>query len=290
MPTDSSLNEHGMEHMRRSVAFVTDGYPVAAQRWELDHQVPLHSHDFAEIAIVVGGEGDYVMLEGSRPLRPGMVVAVRPGQLHGYAGCHGAYGFNLFLGPELLDRELAWTLDHPELAQLLLRGGMSTRDLTAAELERVVGWLGELVKVRAYPATPAAALALGLAGCVLGGLAACEYEVSAPRRAISPVVRHAIRLLGDHPARDWQVNELAHELHVSPAHLHRQFRAEVGAAPMAWLASTRAEHAATLLMQTDLPVAEVGRRVGWADANYFSRRFRSLIGTTPTEYRQRLAG
>ena len=44
---------------------------------------------------------------------------------------------------------------------------------------------------------------------------------------------------------------------------------------MAWLDQLRGEAAARLLVQTDLPVSEIGRTVGWTDPNYASRRFRA---------------
>ncbi|NUU22409.1 MAG: helix-turn-helix domain-containing protein, partial [Streptomycetaceae bacterium] len=49
----------------------------------------------------------------------------------------------------------------------------------------------------------------------------------------------------------------------------------------------RAERAATLLAHSTLPTARVGAAVGWDDPTNFARRFRALVGLTPTEYRRR---
>ncbi len=57
---------------------------------------------------------------------------------------------------------------------------------------------------------------------------------------------------------------------------------------MTWLARRRAEKAAVLLLTTNLPVAEIGRSVGWRDPNYFARRFRAAFGTTASAYRAQL--
>lgn len=40
-----------------------------------------------------------------------------------------------------------------------------------------------------------------------------------------------------------------------------------------------------MLRQTDLPVREIARRLGYADPYYFSRAFRKTVGTSPTAYR-----
>ncbi|GAA5186537.1 hypothetical protein GCM10023322_33000 [Rugosimonospora acidiphila] len=70
-------------------------------------------------------------------------------------------------------------------------------------------------------------------------------------------------------------------------YLGRLFTQHVGLAPMNFLARTRAERAALLLTHSTLPAAQVGAAVGWADPTYFARRFRALVGLTPSEYRQR---
>ena len=40
-----------------------------------------------------------------------------------------------------------------------------------------------------------------------------------------------------------------------------------------------------LLTKTDLPVAAIGRRVGWPDPSYASRRFAQVYAMSPTAYR-----
>ena len=58
---------------------------------------------------------------------------------------------------------------------------------------------------------------------------------------------------------------------------------------MAYLARHRVEKAAELLLDTDEPVTQIGRSVGWPDQNYFARRFKAHFGLTATAYRSRFA-
>jgi two-component system response regulator YesN len=46
------------------------------------------------------------------------------------------------------------------------------------------------------------------------------------------------------------------------------------------------QEACRLLARPDLLIKEVAYRVGFEDANYFSRRFKSVVGTSPTAYRK----
>jgi AraC family L-rhamnose operon transcriptional activator RhaR len=97
-----------------------------------------------------------------------------------------------------------------------------------------------------------------------------------------------MELLEGEPARDWSLHELAGRLDVDRSHLIRLFRRRTGLTPMHWLARRRGELAAVKLLTTDAPIARIGREVGWADATYFARRFRSLFGLSPREYREQL--
>jgi AraC-like DNA-binding protein len=37
-----------------------------------------------------------------------------------------------------------------------------------------------------------------------------------------------------------------------------------------------------------MPIALVGKQVGWHDPNYFARRFRAAFGISAREYRQKI--
>jgi AraC-like DNA-binding protein len=49
----------------------------------------------------------------------------------------------------------------------------------------------------------------------------------------------------------------------------------------------RGELAAAYLLVTDLPITEVGYRVGFSEPGSFSRNFTEWAGLTPTQYRDR---
>jgi AraC family L-rhamnose operon transcriptional activator RhaR len=59
--------------------------------------------------------------------------------------------------------------------------------------------------------------------------------------------------------------------------------------PTAYLAQSRAERAAVLLLHSDEPITGISRAVGWPDQNYFARRFKAHYGLSATMYRKRFA-
>lgn len=84
--------------------------------------------------------------------------------------------------------------------------------------------------------------------------------------------------------------ELANSCGVTVRTLNRRFRAATGMTPVYYQHTIRAEEAKNLLLNTNLPVAEVGWQVGFRDASVFSRRFKALAGVTPRQYRIAVRG
>lgn len=129
---------------------------------------------------------------------------------------------------------------------------------------------------------------LGRLITVLGILAdGRDSERETPESAIHPAVAATIARLEAAPADPWRLDDLARAVNLDAAYLGRLFARYVGLTPLGFLARLRAERAATLLAHSTLPAARVGAAVGWDDPTYFARRFRTLVGLTPTEYRRR---
>jgi AraC family L-rhamnose operon transcriptional activator RhaR len=122
---------------------------------------------------------------------------------------------------------------------------------------------------------------------VLGILADGRIGDQPQEQVVHPAVAATVARLEGAIAEAWSLDDLAKAVSLDPAYLSRLFRRHTGLSPFAFLARQRAERAAVLLARTDLPAARVGAAVGWPDPTYFARRFRSLVGSTPTEYRNR---
>ena len=80
------------------------------------------------------------------------------------------------------------------------------------------------------------------------------------------------------------LRDVAQAVRLSPGYLTTVVRRKTGRTVQEWIAERRMAEARRLLVETDLPVEEVGRRVGYGESSYFVRTFRRIHGTT------RLAG
>ncbi|MBI1877856.1 MAG: helix-turn-helix transcriptional regulator, partial [Chloroflexi bacterium] len=70
---------------------------------------------------------------------------------------------------------------------------------------------------------------------------------------------------------------------LSPFHLLRAFRAELGLPPHAYLTQIRIERAKALLAQ-GWPVAQVAFETGFADQSHLTKRFKGIVGVAPGQY------
>lgn len=282
-----------MDRVRRGDVTTSPGPLVAGERMDAPAGTGPHSHDFAELVVVTTGSTMHVCAAGRRRLGRGSVVALRPGDWHGYEDNRDLCMFNIYVGGEIFDRELSWIRTDPRLSRMLWpgdddRGVERTSHLDPPALHRVEEWL-PLLAGRPDPDAADHLQRIGMLLCVLGELASALGEVVVRREPDRhPAVVAATRLLDDYVADRWSLDELAGSVHLSRSYLVRLFSTELGVSPMTYLGRLRAERAAALLTDTDLPVGEIGRLVGWHDPNYASRRFRQYFRESPAGYRARL--
>jgi AraC-like DNA-binding protein len=89
------------------------------------------------------------------------------------------------------------------------------------------------------------------------------------------------------PSTDWTVEVMARKVGVSASRLHAIFQDTLGKSPRAWVTDTRLNLVCRLLTDTDLPIAELAYRSGYADQSALTRAMRKATGLTPAAYRRR---
>lgn len=83
------------------------------------------------------------------------------------------------------------------------------------------------------------------------------------------------------------LSDLAGPAGVSPAHLTRLFRAELGLTATDYLRRCRMERALQLLTRSELPIKEIACEVGIPDLHAFNKAVRRGYGVSPRELRAR---
>jgi AraC family transcriptional activator of mtrCDE len=95
----------------------------------------------------------------------------------------------------------------------------------------------------------------------------------------------AVAAMFESPAKQWTLDQFAALCNMSRATFVRQFQDAIGRSATDVLTEVRMTIAGRMLVQSALPVAEIGEMVGYQSDAAFQRVFKRLIGATPSRYR-----
>jgi AraC-like DNA-binding protein len=133
--------------------------------------------------------------------------------------------------------------------------------------------------------------ALEFAGAVVATLRGAGRVARAPsprvERRISDAVRRIERDEEDGTPARWSLAALARDAAMSRYHFLRVFRQVIGMTPHQYVLRMRMHRAAVRLRLSDEPVSTIAFDAGFNDLSTFNRRFRRIMGASPSTYRTR---
>ncbi|GIP33521.1 AraC family transcriptional regulator [Paenibacillus sp. J2TS4] len=104
----------------------------------------------------------------------------------------------------------------------------------------------------------------------------------------NPMVSQALAYIDNHYASNLSIADVASLIGISPSHLSRIFKAEVGKSPIEYLTELRVSASKTLLKDKAKSLQQISESIGYNDANTFIRTFKKAEGMTPGEYRKKV--
>jgi AraC-like DNA-binding protein len=109
-------------------------------------------------------------------------------------------------------------------------------------------------------------------------------------RGYAPDIIQAVKQLRQHFDQPLRIEEIAQDLGMSVSGFHHHFKAVTSFSPLQFQKQLRLQEARRLLLSEDLDAARAAYRVGYQDAAYFNREYKSLFGVPPMRDVQRLRG
>ncbi|WP_059041992.1 response regulator [Paenibacillus rubinfantis] len=101
-----------------------------------------------------------------------------------------------------------------------------------------------------------------------------------------PEIQKILQYIHAHYAEDITVKSMSQLVMMGENYVSTLFKKKTGHTLIHYLHQVRVNHAIHYLRHSDLPVYEVGHRVGFLNDNYFIKIFKRLTGQTPSQYRQ----
>lgn len=128
---------------------------------------------------------------------------------------------------------------------------------------------------------------VGLAHSILSYLASFQFDQQIENYNSKPQRLFELdALIAAHHSDGWAANQYADALSISTGHLSRLCRSATGVGAAAYIEQRTMDEACRLLAFTQLSISEIGYRLGYNDPSYFSKRFRSARGQTPSDFRE----
>lgn len=240
-----------------------------------------HSHDFCEILYVAGGAGEAI-LEGKKfRLAPGDLVVVNPGTLHEERSDAKAPLRLIFLAI----RDFA--------VPGLPAGCLSQekyRVLSCGEYQYKMDiYLRELLQETSSQIEFYQEISQGLVSALLVLVMRLIRINPEDEAALSQECQKIKEYLDQNFTSLITLDSLSETVYISKHYLSHLFKEQTGISPIKYLTSKRMEKACELLSETELPVSEVSKAVGYENPLYFSQVFKRVYGIAPVKYRMGLA-
>jgi AraC family transcriptional activator of pobA len=252
-----------------------------------------HSHDFLVLAYFEWDGGSLRLGEREWQIEAGDVYLLAPGEVADPGGLEDAKGWAVFFPPEVLGSQapgtfLSWRA-HPLLFPFV-RGAAGGAQRLKVPPEERASWSEHLsaldleLRQRQDGYREAVLAHLTLLLVDLSRLAA--DVVGDFRLKDEPLLAEVFSFIEDHYYEPISLRDVARAVSLSRGHLTTVVRRKTGRTVQEWIAERRMAEARRLLVETDLTVEDVGRRVGYGEPSYFVRSFRRAHGSTPLNWRR----
>jgi len=265
-------------------------FPLAVTRIPRHGATSLHTHDFSELVVILGGRGVHYSDDEAYEIAAGDAFLVS--RAHGYKDTENLDLVNVLFHPDRLALPLAEARKLPgyhaffalEPRYRKRHGFRSCLRLDLEELAAVSALIAametELERRRAGFEFMATAQLMQLIGML-----SRAYERMQARES-RPLIRlgHVLSYIESHYAEPIRMEDLIRIAGTSPSGLLRAFRGLTGRPPKEYIVRLRLARACALLRAGEANVTEAAYRSGFCDSNYFSRQFHSVMGCAPREY------
>lgn len=169
------------------------------------------------------------------------------------------------------DDDLLCNLAWPRLSAVQL--GCQALGTAAAKL------LSKLMSGAAIPAKP----------LLIPPLRICERHSTDMLAIADSELLAILRYIREHADHGLQVNQLVREFPISRRSLEQRFRKQLGRSPAEEIRRIRLDRAKSMLLESNLAIAEIARLCGFATSAHFSTAFQKMNGATPTAWRVQYA-
>ena len=262
--------------------------------------IPPHQHEYYELTLCLEDGGIHETQTGRTPIKRGAVIAMAPGEVHGFRPAGTGRGSTVVCNylAEWLYPDVRELLDELEFISLFLHktlfGEIRRVEVPQWHVDEEVleACLREFQDIgleceRQEPSHSFLRLCLKKAMVRLFRAYKCSAPIE-PFVAEEPLLRSALLHIEDCilQCTPFRVSALAEELRLGADSFSKFFKEATGSNPMDYYQHRRLQQACSLLLGTSRSLTEIAHALGYCDSAHFSHLFKRYYGTTPSGYRR----
>ena len=246
------------------------------------HLPHVHENEL-ELFYVYAGTGQYMVDNRLYPICAGDIVICNAGILHGEE-------------PSLVRQIHSYSIavtgaQFEGLPPNCLTDNKTNPVVSCGQLADHVGQLMQLIYMLSADTAHLGALCSSLAYSMLlltQALLRSRARTEVIEEHASPsFLAHRVRqYLDEHHSEGLTLGAVAERLNISEYYLAHVFKQEFGIPPMQYVMKRRIGEAQELLMNTEMPIAEVADQLGYSSVCHFNAMFKKNVGMPPGKFRQ----
>lgn len=276
------------------------GFPYACYYRTMDNKfhstVQWHWHKSIEIDYIIEGELILVTSEQTLVLRKGDICFINSGILHSFhtdpqsAGCEFyAHLFHTSFLSGMPNSQIEQKYIHPIVGNSAItilhfpKGSQENTEMSSIYLDIV-----HLDQTHPFGYEFAIRDRLSKLWCLFFQCTDMLHDIGRVSKSTDSIrIKKMIQYIHEHYEEPLSLEDIAGASAISRQECMRCFRKYIHTSPIAYLTEYRIRIATEQLLHTDLSIITISENSGFASNSYFSKVFRSIMGYTPKEYRQK---
>ena len=258
-----------------------------------------HIHSFDEIAIILGGTSVHVVGKEEYPIMRGDVFVIHGNQVHSNKKLKNLHIFNIVYKRDFF-KEVQKELNAvPGFNTLFLHEPCFRKyhkfkarlHLNPLQLNTVIRYIELMQKEFENKPLSYSNVVEYLFKTIVINLCRYYSETEIPLSKSLIKVSRAIDYMEKNFAEDISLQTLANEAEMTAASFLRAFKKITDCTPIDYLIKLRIGMAVKMMDKNPSSrVIDISMKTGFWNSSYFSRKFRTVIGTTPMEYLKKQRG
>lgn len=250
-----------------------------------------HDHDFTELAYILSGKGKYQVDGNEYDVSAGDLVICNPGVMHTHVVTNPKEptiefisGFTDFhfknMSPNSIEPENGNCILHTEGE---LRQEMSMH-CYAMIAEKEGNQVGRYFMFKTHLMQMLLLIAREITDVEKPDQKSYNFESYNKSYAVNRIINY----LNENYEHKISLEQIAHNMYLSPVYISKIFKEETGESPINYLIKIRLEKAKDVLLNgQDGSIKNIANQVGYDDVYHFSKLFKKYYGISPLYYRKK---